>query len=583
MAMSTSSAHSRDNSSLNSAYEQSDRSSSQIASPGLSDASADDRESVSSSEKATAERRGHGRLPRERYRRAYQALLDESVTTNAYSVHHEPENLLRPSQNGLTFWSSLEKEKLFLSIERRGLDDLQSIAGSIGSKSEPEIFAYLDLLKQATRTHHLYERRPQSVGLFQIPAAHEIGNDCVTALDSMADAYLRKEQELDEEREMERHGSFWLLDDECAAQIEDPNTGDGSPDPMTDNSDLRLPIELLDLEAFRKLSSRVFMNSSVPDDNWRQVAEPGQTPSLFATAMCDLHELVVGLTKRLISSALFFAMSRLRCSRSSNYHHVNHVRRADVLAALDVLGLPHNSNEFWIASARRCKLNVYENPTSKNHSADRLSYDEVESSLRLPPSRSFSMSRVSSSRSPSKQGFENMAEFSTDAERVESDREEISSGSSLDNEASELSEDAPAIDTDLEEATTSTLESAQDSQEIYAETVDCQQSQQEEQRLWTILKKQMPLNTRVNTDRPPKRPRISRKSEQELTDWRTSVEYKNEWEEFGVQRVGFDPAQHDRGRRRKLPITDSKQHSTAPQQNSEISEEDDEAVPDGGE
>ncbi|MCJ1316808.1 hypothetical protein MMC15_002129 [Xylographa vitiligo] len=577
--MSTSSSPQRDHPSLNSDDEQSYQSSSQVVSVSsdLPNASPNDEESLDSSDHATDKRKGHGRPPRSRYLRTYQPLLDDFLSTDAYNTPPKPDSLLPPSQYGLTLWSSLEKKNLFMSIERRGIDDLQGIAAFIGSKSEPEVYAYLQLLKQATKMYHRYEPRPQPVGLFQIPAAYQIGSECGTALDLMADAYLRKEEQMDEAREEEKYGSFWLLNDESVVRLESFNIGDTSADPMTDNTGLRLAIELLDLQALLKLSSLVFMNSSTPEDNWRQFADNGQTPCLFATAFCDLYELVVGLTKRLISSALFFAMSRLRCSRSSNYHHANYVRKADVMAALDVLGLPHDADEFWIASARRCKLDVYENPKAKNNSADRLNYEEVEGYLRQPRGRSVSLSRVSSSRSPRKRGFDETTELSIDAESVGWDVDDIARSPSVHDTASGISEDAVATDTDRDDETASLRESSQDSQEMYAETVDREQGQQEEQRLWAILKQQMPSNTKNDSERPHKRPRTSRKSEQELRDWRASFEYKGEWEGYGVQRHGLHAVQHPRGRWRKIPTAELGQVSAASQGGSEILEEDDEA------
>ncbi|MCJ1282239.1 hypothetical protein MMC26_001562 [Xylographa opegraphella] len=533
--MSTSSSQQRGRSSPNSDYEHSNQSSDQAASSDLSDAATTDEEVIGSSDHATGKRRGHGRPPRSRYLGAYQPLLDELVAADAHEIHSDPDSCLRPSQYGLTLWSAFEKEKLLTSIERRGVDDLRGIADLIGSKSEPEVYAYLELLKQATRMYHRYEARPQPVGLFHVPAACEIGSDCDAALDAMADAYLRKETQLEESREEEKYGSFWLLNDESAAQLESFKVGDTSADPMADNADLRLAMELLDLQALLKLSSCVFMNSSIPEDNWRQFADTEQAPSLFASAFCDLHQLVVGLTKRLISSVIFFAMSRLRCSRSSSYHHANIVRKVDVMAALDVLGLKHDADEFWIDSARRCKLDVYENPKAKNNSADRLSYDEVEGYLRQPRGTSVSISRVSRSRSPRKEEFKDTTEFVTGVESIEREANDIASSPSWHNAVSESSEDAVATETARDKVANSTRESSHDSQESYADFVDREQGQQEEQKLWAILKQEIPSSTRHDSERPHKRPKVSRKSEQELRDWRDTVQHKSEWEEYGVR------------------------------------------------
>ncbi|MCJ1291802.1 hypothetical protein MMC34_003347 [Xylographa carneopallida] len=559
-------------SSRNSDYEQSHQSSDEAVSSNLSNASTNEEESTDSGDHAIDKQRGHGshgREPRGRYLRAYQLLLDESATIDAYNPHHEPDGRLRPSQHGLTLWSSLEKEKLFTSIERRGVDDLPGIAEFIASKSEPEIYAYLQLLKQATRMYHRYEPRPQPVGLFHVPATCEIGIECGIALDSVADAYLRKEKRLEEALEEDKHGSFWLLNDESAERLESLNIEDNSTDSMTDNTNILRSFELLDLQALLSVSSRVFMNSSIPEDNWRQIAELGQTPCLFATAFCDLHELVVGHTKRLISSALFFAMSRLRCSRSSNYHHANYVRKADVMAALDVLGLQHDSDEFWIESARRCKLDVYETLKVKNNSADRLSYDEVESYLRQSRSRSAGLSRVSRSRSPRKRWFEDTTELSTDVESVERDVDDIASSASVHDIASASSEDVAVTDAGRGKNAGSSRESSRDSQERYAELVDREQGQQEEQNLWTILKKEIPSDGRNDFERPIKRPKVSRKSEQELTDWRDTFEYKGEWEEYGLQRHGFRPMQRQSGRRGKETIVEHSSVSTASQRSVE--------------
>ena len=532
--MSTSSTPLEDHTSLISDDEQSNQSESQPVSPGLSEVSVDEEESIDSIDQAPDKQKNHGRPPRARYRRAYQTLLKESLTTNAYQVYDEADNVLRSSQNGLTLWSSDEKETLFTSIERRGIDDLRGIAELIGSKSEPEVYVYLGLVKQATKMYHLYEPRPQPVGLFHIPAAHEIGIECITALDAMADACLRKEQQLAEAHEEERYGPFWLLNDEAAAQLEDSSTGNTFPDSIIDNTDLRHALELLNLQALLELSSRMFMNSSILEDNWRSFAETEQTPCLFASAFCDIYELVVSLTKRLVSSALFFAMSRLRCSRSNNYHHLNYVRKADVIAALNVLGLSHNSDDFWVGSARRCKLDMYEHPRARESSTDRLTYEEVENSLRQPRSRSVSMSGVSSSRSPRKRSFENMVGLSADKKQVQNDAGEVTSGSSVDDTASEVSDYVSTSDMDLDKKVDFMPEDSPDNQELYAEAIDQEQSRQEEHKLWAILEKEIPQNTRDHSNKPIKRPRISRKSEQELRDWRDSVEYKSEWEELGL-------------------------------------------------
>ncbi|MCJ1474462.1 hypothetical protein MMC13_003120 [Lambiella insularis] len=459
--------------------------------------------------------------PHARYSIAYQALLDE------FSGNVSCEKPLRESQIGLTIWSANEKELFFQCLSRKGRDDLRDIAQDIGTKSEPEIQAYLHLLEQAIEVQRLHESRPQLLNFPDVPASWEVSKECVAALESLGRASCHREQQRDEIVEKEKYGKLWLLDQESAAFLEESMGSEEESSPNESHQELHRAFELIDLNILLQLSSRIFMNSVEPEGNWRSFASQDQMPCLFASAFVNLYEVTITLLKRLISSAIFFAMSRLRTTKRKKYQPRDHVRAEDVTAALEVLGVRLSSDDFWIGAARRCKLNVFESLKAKKENASRLTYDEVESILQTP------RGRCHSTRSPhTKRGA--LQDDITDSalEDEDSGPDEDTSSSSASKPALRYFIKTPGIDVSTETSETVPVLYSEEVQDAYAETIDLQASKQEERNLWNILKKRPPEEITDVSENRPKRPRTMQKEPQDMISWRSWLNYEPVWESF---------------------------------------------------
>ncbi|CAA9960592.1 Zn-clus domain containing protein [Pyrenophora teres f. maculata] len=144
---------------------------------------------------------------------------------------------------------------------------------------------------------------------------------------------------------------------------------------------------LLQPHAMLKLSKTFFMNRSPtipsPWAHWSEyTSDLAQEPAMYRSALNNFHSLVVSVTKRLVQTAIFQANSRLR-SRRQRVDKINTplLKKRDVLAAIDVLGMKRDGHERWRGVARRCGLRVDCGKWShyKPHGTSReVPWDEVE-------------------------------------------------------------------------------------------------------------------------------------------------------------------------------------------------------------
>ncbi|EDU47878.1 Zn-clus domain containing protein [Pyrenophora tritici-repentis] len=144
---------------------------------------------------------------------------------------------------------------------------------------------------------------------------------------------------------------------------------------------------LLQPRTMLKLSKTLFMNRSPtipsPWAHWSEyTSDLAQEPAMYRSALNSFHTLVVSVTKRLVQTAIFQANSRLR-SRRQRVDKINTplLKKRDVLAAIDVLGMKRNGHERWRGVARRCGLRVDCGKWShyKPHGTSReVPWDEVE-------------------------------------------------------------------------------------------------------------------------------------------------------------------------------------------------------------
>ncbi|KAL8864815.1 MAG: hypothetical protein Q9174_007209, partial [Haloplaca sp. 1 TL-2023] len=321
----------------------------------------------------------HSSRPRSSFNTKYLRLLNETITEVNQSVTGNQEQVLSSSQYGITRWSSEEKALLFCGIERYGRGNLPAITTLVASKSEPEVHAYVQRLQEASNKQHLFGESTTLISVADVPAADEVSLQCCAEIEQAADTVSALQQKVEEHREKKRYRKFWRLNQQSADWVK-KRFREGEEGIERVKNELPAA-EILNLEAFLKLSTNIFMNSAEPEDNWRSYVSKRDVqrtkyPAIFYTAFQDLHNVALSITKRLIQSALFFAMSRLRASQSLRHPSKQAVKKCDVAAALDVLGMEHSARQTWVKVARRCKLGVYGKSPK-----DVLSYDDVEQAL----------------------------------------------------------------------------------------------------------------------------------------------------------------------------------------------------------
>jgi hypothetical protein len=120
-----------------------------------------------------------------------------------------------------SWWTPEEKEVFFNHLAVLGKDRLDQIAKAVRTKTVVECAAYLQILHKGLEESHRWvrSRKRDTVGMEDIPAAVELSEDCVDALDKQAkllqDRVIRDE-EIQEKRQW---GEFWLLDQDVAEGI----------------------------------------------------------------------------------------------------------------------------------------------------------------------------------------------------------------------------------------------------------------------------------------------------------------------------------------------------------------------------
>ena len=464
------------------------------------------------------------------YNDGYRGLFNSTVNEIILDDLSNTDDLLHESQIGVTVWSSEEKGAFFRALARKGRHNIRGIATDIGTKSESEVYVYSDMLYKAAVDQQNYRTRKYLLDTSNLEAALEVPRDCCAALDLAAEALSALQQNEEEKSEKEKHKEFALLTPAIARWIERRLA---VPEGGNEEVIQRIPAAtILNLMNFLTLSKRFFMNSVIAEDNWRSYTERRiKSPSIMYTAFSDFYTLLISITQRLVQSSLFFAMSRLRAmSASGHYMPESHIRRRDVIAAINVLGMKADAKLFWASAARKCKLRVYEKVRHRQVLGKRYSYVELE--------RILSPGMLSDPDSPGM-----TTKYASTAISRKGRNLEDSSASSL--EVS-ISPDSMSVDgggssalTDHEELPATPLRPTKDQnpvheghhefQNAYAEALDQQASRNEERRLWEILGKDPAESMELAEVNMPKHPFPNRKTEDELLDWRKLVDYAENW------------------------------------------------------
>ncbi|OAQ97021.1 hypothetical protein LLEC1_03899 [Akanthomyces lecanii] len=307
----------------------------------------------------------------------YLDLLNRDIEDAAHRVCLEDDIDLPDSQLGLTYWSPLEKRQFFEALSRLGKHDLPGIARRIGTKSTIEVKHYLRVLHEAVIARRAQDRRSY-LEPAEYPAAVELTPQCCHAQEEAADAVSIRQENREIQREEERWQGYWDITPKIAAELEKKQQQ------QQDDGAANLAFaKLFSVSRWLKLSDRIFMNSSMPGSNWRNI--DARPPSMWAAALDDFHSLALSITRRLVQTTLFISMSRIRAKSELRPETRNIVRKKDVEAAIASLGLLHNTDDLWRKSARRLRLSVYENPPTRGDEEEEeeepMAYDEVEAEL----------------------------------------------------------------------------------------------------------------------------------------------------------------------------------------------------------
>lgn len=300
-----------------------------------------------------------GRVPQMRgsltFLRAYSHLIVQNKEVIDYASLRETENKYHVSQHGSMVWTPAEKEVFFNGLNRKGKGGIKEIAAAIGTKSELEVMEYIRILHEALRAQYSSEVHLERMPvLSDVPAATEVSQECSGLLEEYADVLSLKESLLEAQAGTKQHGDNWIITrDQADDLIEEKDD--------SARGDLRLAADLLSLQYWVRLSYALFMNfgGTQVENNWWNLAKRkdlitayGHTPSMTADTVVDFYSLTVSVTRRLVQSSLFFAMSRLRSSNRSGNDRKGYVRTRDVRAAIEVLNMKHCRPNF-VDIARR--------------------------------------------------------------------------------------------------------------------------------------------------------------------------------------------------------------------------------------
>lgn len=501
------------------------------------------------------------------YNDEYRLILNKEIQQVAFEANQDDLDVYPECQIGSSIWTAEEKALFFKALDILGKGNPRGISQRIGSKSELEVQNYLLTL------HNNRSSRKKRTGLcnaLDIPFAREISEKCCSLLEIAGDSLAVQQEYLEVNIEKKKWGTIWLITKDICQELSQGKLNPGN----VKSVEIFKPIEsLFNLKNWLQLSKRLFMNTAAyEEENWVNLSEPGEMPSIRATALEDFYSLTISITKRIVSATLFCTMSRLK-AKSLGRSKDPEINCDDVKAAIRTLGLKCNSNEFWIGCARRCKLDVFKeikpeakpinNSGSKGKclpdSSTKMTYDEVEKILKFycqtgtcKPGEGFAIN----DSNPELIG-DDRSEILVYEQRLDENNLDFETrASSPDNCSDNISE----IISDPQDRTEShriaqleKLRLAQESQELYVDKFDIRASQEEEMMLWKILKQDPPFEISIAKTHIEPIPNFIHDVFEDK-DWRNLLEYHSEWEGLDIQTSG-----HNLSLRREFSLKDAEQ------------------------
>ncbi|KAI4115047.1 MAG: hypothetical protein LQ338_007917 [Usnochroma carphineum] len=500
-------------------------------SPSVYESSMSSSSSPRSRSRLRRTKRSAGRDPecqlgrRKRYHSStYHSLLNHSIKGLQLDPVWAGRADLYPGQVGVSRWSPVEKEMLYRGIVRHGRHNLPAIAALIATKSQLEVHLYLELLQESKVKLHMYGARQSLISMADIPAAVEVSEQCCNALEQAADSLALLQQRDEQLQERKRHTDLWRLNHDVAGVI-DRRKSEGENGVAEIHE--KLPAaEVLNLGSFLDLSAKFFMNSSEPDSNFRSFAFRSEKPSILHTAFSDLYSIAMSTTKRITQASLFFAMSRLRATKSLSYSHKRAVKRADVLAALKVLGMKENADAFWARVPKSCRLNVYDH-TEPTGSDKPMDYEQVERFLtpkNRPAARPSSSASESGEQSP-EPAFNDGSLIDVDSQPATASLADVEEERDNPSDRSSPTSIPAGPENNYAKRT-----------DEYIEHIDEEASRREELLLWQMLGKEPPQSLSVQESAPNlKNPGSYRQTKDDMEDWTGWTDFRPEWEAYGIE------------------------------------------------
>ncbi|TLS30369.1 hypothetical protein PpBr36_02946 [Pyricularia pennisetigena] len=281
---------------------------------------------------------------------------------------------LPASQIGLTFWDPDEKHFFFEALGRLGKHRPHLIAQRVGTKSEMEVRQYIQLLEHG-KMQRKRAGQLEVLAAHEIPAAVELSQECVAALENAADAIsLRQEAHEETSQHRRRPNRPFLITSENNADLVEEAKMEA------DEAD---PLYFFKVENWLELSACLFMNAAYEEGNWQSISH--EPPSIRLDTLGDFYSLARAITRKLVAEAIFNAKAsnRGRARRAGSLTvRPSHIPSPDQVEVKKQLA---GRELFFAGCARRLRLMVVDDdePDIGQDEAGpaAMSYDEVESKL----------------------------------------------------------------------------------------------------------------------------------------------------------------------------------------------------------
>lgn len=513
-------------------------------------------------------------IPRESIN-AYNNLLVEMEKDVALKNMDEHPELLTVEQYGAVIWTATEKELFFNMLDRKGKNGIKEIAAAIPTKSELEVMHYIDLLHEGLAKQHFQSEHNATLLMGDYPGAAEVSEECEEKLDELADIMCMKEEAESSWASRDRYHKYGIITEASARELVEAEV----------NRPLRGGIDkaanVLNVPVWLQLSRKLFMNlgGRKVEDNWiYHKSFSAESPSMTGDALMDFYALTMSITRRLVQSSLFFAMSRARAMEPMASEEIQSVRTRDVKAALDTLNMSYDRGNLLVDFARRNGILIKDIRNRKGWKPRVLEYDEVERILSLDddeyeePGLGPFESEVEYDEDDDYDGEDEEEEEPEEKEEAEQPVEQAQGeepGQKPQNYEPEPEPESepelrpqpepesepplvqPHLTTDQplprqrrysegSYQSSSGEEQDSDAEEVHAAHVDQEYDRREEVRLWQTLNQpippllELPIVPEEEMGEDSKnRPFVVRRTREDMVDWRERTLYRAEWEEFG--------------------------------------------------